>query len=227
MGTVVASHSSRWASGYAILGSTHEGDKPGSLCLGLVLLVDFDNYSAVVDGDKIEVMGHQVGTHSYTTAKGSTKTVRRFTANIRNFEQRMAKQKPERKQIDEVKSTSDWYNYKGSSRTIAGKVLQKRPNGLLVDSGAYEMPPDAEKEYVLHGKTSLRRNRVGQDKQTDGDEPGAVYVGLVLLVDFPKYSVVVDDDLIRVLAHPIGEYSYRTAQNAQSTVRKFSAKSRY
>jgi hypothetical protein len=48
----------RWDGG----GSTNElcevkGDKPGCVCMGVVLLVDFSNYSKVLDGEKIEVMG--------------------------------------------------------------------------------------------------------------------------------------------------------------------------
>ena len=204
-----------------------EGDAPGATCLGLIFLVDFPDYSKVVDGDKIEVMGHRVGTHSYTTAQGSMKTVRRFTASISNFEQRMAKQKPERKHINETKSTSDSYNYEGPSITIAGKVLQKLPNGLLVDSGIYEMPyePNDKGEYVYHGKSSFIHNTPNQfEESMRRTRPRAVHVGLVLLVDFPKYPDVVDDDLIRALAYPVGEYSYTTAQDARKTVRRFSAK---
>jgi hypothetical protein len=194
----------------------------------MVFLVDYSNYSKVVDDDTIEVLAYRVGDYSYSTTHNSTRTVRKFSASLDAATRWIIAQKTERKQSDAVENQSASYNYEGPARLIAGKVLQKLPNGLLVDSGVYEMPSDGggqiySGERVYHGKAIFFLN---SPSQYDEAVRRNRYVGLVLLVDFSRYSDAVDDDLIKALAYPVGEYSYTTSQGAQKTIRKFSAKPR-
>lgn len=107
-----------------------------------------------------------------------------------------------------------------SSRTVAGKVIQKLPDGLLVDSGAEVMAEVGKTEFT-YGKYSV--SSVTHTGVGEGNQPGTTCLGLVLLQDHPRYSDMVDGAYVKVIAYPIGQYQYTTVQNASKTVRKFSA----
>jgi hypothetical protein len=102
-----------------------------------------------------------------------------------------------------LKQKADFEKLKGDlikeSRTISGKVIQKIPEGLLVDN--------AWSSYVTE---TIRE-----------PSPATEYTSLCLLIDYPEYDQTVDGDYIHILAYPAGQYVYTTVNNSQKTVRKF------
>jgi hypothetical protein len=53
------------------------------VAFGLVLLQDYWKESSVVDGDHVTVLAYPNGTYEYTSVAGAGKTVRKYTAELR------------------------------------------------------------------------------------------------------------------------------------------------
>lgn len=107
------------------------------------------------------------------------------------------------------------------SRTISGKIIQKIPEGLLVDSGREDIDQvgHTDVEFNARGDMSTSKTVTLQE----GDTAGALCLGLVLLADHPRYNQLVDDNVVVVLAYPDGQFSYKAVSGGQKTVRKFTA----
>jgi hypothetical protein len=108
-----------------------------------------------------------------------------------------------------------------TSRIIWGRVVQKLPGGLLVDSGQQAVAGvvRGEPEFEANGNmTTTHKTEADESK-----EPGAECKGLVFLADYPQYSSAVTGDYVQILAYQTGEYSYRPASGGQKTARKFTA----
>jgi hypothetical protein len=59
----------------------------------------------------------------------------------------------------------------------------------------------------------------------EGNEPGAIGVGVVVLTDLPKSRRARANlyDYVIIEAYPAGQYTYTSVGNLQRTVRRFSA----
>ena len=98
---------------------------------------------------------------------------------------------------------------------ITGKVTQKIPEGLLVDSGGAAMRKaenDAIRKGFYGAKITLGKKRGLQ-----------IYVGLCLLREHPDYARLVDDDEVEIAAIETGEFVYKTVMGATKTIRSFEA----
>jgi hypothetical protein len=209
-----------------------EGDKPGAACLGVVLLLDYPQYEQVVDEDRInDVTAYPAGEYSYTTANQSSKVVRMFSTSLDKAAKSRAAQKEEAERLAAERRKTDQgdrgevgVSGDGGQGLIAGTILQKLPDGLLVESGAEPIAVNRssfESRSFYHGWTITEQPGPPEIKKQP--VPDNLVRGLIMLVGFRDYSEVVDGDIIRVSAHPVGVYSYTTAGNATKTVKKFSA----
>jgi hypothetical protein len=106
------------------------------------------------------------------------------------------------------------------SRTISGRILQKLPGGLLVESGQEEI------DQVGHTDVEYDEMRTVTSRTVsvrEGNTPGAECLGLVFLEDHPRYAQLVDDNVVVILAYPDGQYTYTSVAGGQKTVRRFTA----
>jgi hypothetical protein len=106
-------------------------------------------------------------------------------------------------------------------RIVWGRVVQKLPGGLLVDSGEEPVPEalKSEPEFEAHGNMTTTHKTEGDEAK----EPGAQCKGLVFLADYPDYGPAVVGDYVQILVYRMGDYIYRPAFGGQKTVRKFTA----
>jgi hypothetical protein len=106
-------------------------------------------------------------------------------------------------------------------RIIWGRVVQKLPGGLLVDSGEDPLPGvvTGEPEFEPNGDMGT----TGRTEADEVNEPGAKCTGLVFLTDDPQSATAVVGDYVQVLAYRNGNYVYRPASGGPKSVRKFTA----
>ena len=131
-------------------------------------------------------------------------------------EQRLAAANLKARQLEGLKAI-----FASKSRTVSGKIIQKIPEGLLVESG--------QSEIDQVGHTDVEFDRMGNMSTSttatlqEGDTARSLCLGLVLLEDHPRYDQLVDDNVVVILAYPDGQFSYKSVGGGQKTVRKFTA----
>jgi len=105
------------------------------------------------------------------------------------------------------------------SRTISGKIIQKIPEGLLVDSGreAIDEVGHTDVEFDAQGNMGTSTTATLQE----GDTAAAECLGLVLLEDHPREAQLVDDNVVVMLGYPDGQFTYKAVSGGEKTVRKF------
>jgi hypothetical protein len=104
-------------------------------------------------------------------------------------------------------------------RHICGRVLQIVPQGLVVESGYTNLlRPELSRSWVAPGNVSatLPPNLV------EGQTPGAICVGMVLVTDIPKRPAVKLYDYVILEAYPAGKYVYQPVPSVTKTIRRFS-----
>jgi hypothetical protein len=107
-------------------------------------------------------------------------------------------------------------------RTICGRIVKILPDGLVVDSGYTNlMRPPLNKKWLIPGTVQAAR----APNLVEGNEPGCVAVGLVLLNALPKARLAKPYryDYVLLEAYPTGHYTYTSVGTIQRTVRRFSA----
>ena len=105
-------------------------------------------------------------------------------------------------------------------RYVCGKVLQIRPDGLVVDSGYADLlKPPFNRSWVVSGRASVSRDPHAVEEK----RPDAICVGLVLLTGIPKKPMVNEYDYVVLHAYPAGEYEYKPVPGVEKTIRGFSA----
>ena len=105
-------------------------------------------------------------------------------------------------------------------RQICGRVLQRLPDGLVVESGyGALMKPEFNQSWVVRGTAVLQRDA----SAVEAREPGSVAVGLVFLSDFPKRPPVKQYDYVVLCGYPAGEHDYIPAPGVHKTLRRFAA----
>jgi hypothetical protein len=107
------------------------------------------------------------------------------------------------------------------SMSIQGKVIQKIPEGLLIDSGRDGLERAKMGEPGFDSQGYL----VGSDEWVteNNTHPDTIYIGIVLLTDYGKYQSVADDEFVASFGFPAGFYTYDTVNNSSKTIRKFTA----
>jgi hypothetical protein len=110
---------------------------------------------------------------------------------------------------------------------VAGTVMQKTDDGLLVDSGTF---PEKIGEIASHANLNQRTGRKLSDNEKNVwaewsefsklSSQGKLYKGICLLTDSTNIDVA-DDDYISSPAYPNGTYSYSAVSGGQKTIRKF------
>jgi len=108
-------------------------------------------------------------------------------------------------------------------RLICGRILDLRPEGLLVESGYTNLLREPiSRSWLIPGTAVASR----AENLIESKTPGAVCVGKLLLTDTPKANKAVKParyDYVIVQGYPAGQYTYTSAGSVQRTVRKFSA----
>jgi hypothetical protein len=107
-------------------------------------------------------------------------------------------------------------------RSICGKVLQLLPDGLVVESGYTNlMRSPLNRSWLVPGTVTASR----APNLVEGNEPGAIGVGLVVLTNLPKSRRAKANlyDYVIIEAYPAGQYTYTSVGSLQRTVRRFSA----
>ena len=107
-------------------------------------------------------------------------------------------------------------------RSICGKVLQILPEGLVVESGYTNlMRSPLNRSWLVPGTVTASR----APNLVEGNEPGAICVGLAVLTNLPKSrrAKVNKYDYVIIEAYPVGQYTYTSVGSLQRTVRRFSA----
>ena len=110
-------------------------------------------------------------------------------------------------------------------RTIVfGKIIQRTEGKLLVNTGNEVEPSGIEKQsHGLAIHEMAIRYGLPREWQNGVPEQWAEAHGTVLLVDHPKIDLLVDGDLILILAWPDGNYEYTSVSGGRKTVRKYTA----
>ncbi len=107
-------------------------------------------------------------------------------------------------------------------RLVHGKVIQKIKEGLLISSGAKEVSDAAnDSGYQVHKNGSVTSWSGGT--LVEGDKPGALAIGYILLQDYPAQASVVDDHELTINAYPVGQFVYDSVGGAKKTIRRFTA----
>jgi hypothetical protein len=107
-------------------------------------------------------------------------------------------------------------------RLICGKILQIRPDGLVVESGYTNLLRDPlTRSWLVPGTVTASR----AVHLIENDEPGGVAVGRVFVTDFPKSRKVKPAryDYVIIEGYPAGQYTYTSLGTIRRTVRHFSA----
>ena len=102
-------------------------------------------------------------------------------------------------------------------RRIRGQVLERIPEGLLVDSGAAYIADKQKWHYSINAQG----NEIGSRDLTvvEGNAPGSEALSLVLLQDYPSANMI---NAVDIVAYPVGLYTNATSNTIFKTVRKFS-----
>lgn len=106
-------------------------------------------------------------------------------------------------------------------RTLCGRVLEIRKDGLVVDSGytALTLAP-LNRSWVVRGTVEVTRDAAA----VEGNFPAAPALGLVLLTDFPKRPAVKLYDYVTVVGYPTGKFAYTPVPGVTKEVRRFAGK---
>jgi hypothetical protein len=106
-------------------------------------------------------------------------------------------------------------------RSICGRVLQILPDGLVVESGYTNLlRSPLNRSWLVPGTVTASR----APNLVEGNEPGAICVGLVVLTNLPKSrrAKAKAYDYVIIEAYPAGPYTYTSVGSLQRTVRRFS-----
>jgi hypothetical protein len=108
-------------------------------------------------------------------------------------------------------------------RLICGRILDLRPEGLIVESGYTNLLREPlSKSWLIPGTAVASR----AENLIESKTPGAICVGRVLLTDTPKGKKAAKPakyDYVIVEAYPAGQYTYTSTGTVRRTLRKFSA----
>lgn len=107
-------------------------------------------------------------------------------------------------------------------RIICGRIVNVRPDGLVVESGYTDlMRQSLGKTWLIPGTVAAKQD----SHLIEGKEPGCVCVGLVLVNALPKSRLAKPKlyDYIVIQAYPAGPYTYISMGNIRRTIRCFSA----
>jgi hypothetical protein len=110
-------------------------------------------------------------------------------------------------------------NFAQGSRTISGRIIQKIPEGLLVDSGREDIDEVGHKDIEFDSQGNMATSLTTTVQE--GDTAGATCLGLVLLEDHPRAAELVDDNVVVTIGYPDGQFSYKAVSGGQKTIRKF------
>jgi hypothetical protein len=110
-------------------------------------------------------------------------------------------------------------------RIICGKVIKVLPDGLVVESGYTNlMRAPINKSWLIPGNVVASR----PTDLVEANEPDAVCVGFVFLVDLPKSHGKPKKpklyDYVNLEAFPVGTHTYTSVGAVQHTVRRFTTK---
>ena len=107
-------------------------------------------------------------------------------------------------------------------RSICGKVLKILPDGLVIESGYTNLlRKPLDRSWLIPGTVTASR----APNLVEGNEPGVVCVGFVVLTNLPKSRRAKPNpyDYVILEAYPAGQYTYTSVGSLQRTVRRFSA----
>jgi hypothetical protein len=107
-------------------------------------------------------------------------------------------------------------------RLICGKILDVLPEGLVVESGYTNLLREPiKKSWLLPGTVEASR----ATNLIEEKAPGAVCVGLTLVVNAPKGKARKPEkfDYVIIEGYPAGEFNYTSAGTVRRTIRRFSA----
>lgn len=107
-------------------------------------------------------------------------------------------------------------------RSICGKVLKILPDGLVIESGYTNlMRSPLDRSWLVPGTVTASR----APNLVEGNEPGSICAGLVVLTNLPKSrrAKVKTYDYVILEGYPAGHYTYTSVGDLQRTVRRFSA----
>jgi hypothetical protein len=107
-------------------------------------------------------------------------------------------------------------------RSICGRIVQVRPDGLVVESGYTNLlRAPLTRSWLVPGKVSASRAA----NLLESREPDAVCVGLVLLTDVPKSRRLKPKvaDYVILEGYPAGQSDYVSVGTVRRTIRQFSA----
>ena len=108
-------------------------------------------------------------------------------------------------------------------RLICGRILDLRPEGLIVESGYTNLLREPlSRSWLIPGTAEASRAQNLIESKT----PGAICVGRILLTDTPKGKKAAKPakyDYVIVEAYPAGYYLYTSAGSVQRSLRRFSA----
>ncbi len=110
-----------------------------------------------------------------------------------------------------------------SRRVVCGKILKVLPDGLIVDSGYTNlMRAPLNRSWLIPGTAVAAR----AENLVERNEPDAVCIGSVFLVELPKSrdAKPKDYDYVVIEAFPVGQYTYTSVGDVRRTVRKFTTK---
>ena len=110
-----------------------------------------------------------------------------------------------------------------SRRVVCGKILKVQPDGLVVDSGYTNlMRAPLNRSWLIPGTAVAER----AENLVERNEPDAVCVGPIFLVDLPKSRGAKPNvyDFVVIEAFPVGQYTYTSVGDVHRTVRKLSTK---
>jgi hypothetical protein len=108
-------------------------------------------------------------------------------------------------------------------RVVCGKILKVLPDGLIVDSGYTNlMRVPLNRSWLIPGTAVAAR----AENLVERNEPDAVCIGPVFLVDIPKSRDAKPKiyDYVVMEAFPVGQYTYTSVGDVHRTVRKFTTK---
>ena len=104
-------------------------------------------------------------------------------------------------------------------RFICGRVLEVTKDGLVVESGYSTL----NREPLNRSWLVTRNVEAKPDSNSiEANYTGAMAVGLVYLMDFPKRPAVQKYDYVLLSGFPAGQYEYTPVAPIKKTIRKFS-----
>lgn len=111
-------------------------------------------------------------------------------------------------------------------RLICGKILQVKPEGLVVESGYTNLLREPlTKSWLVPGTVTASK----AENQVEGNEPGSMCIGRVFLTDLPRSrggsrgAKPKQYDYVIITGYPAGQHTYTSLGTITRTVRCFSA----